>query len=68
MDLNERVVLTDTSGGSVELPLVNLLRILVVKLRPLQMHYLEETAEPSIAGFDQWLSDKLGMKGKNVLL
>ena len=68
MDLNERVVLTNASGGSVELPLVNLLRILVVKLRPLKMQYLEETSEPSIAGFDQWLSDKLGMTGKNVLL
>lgn len=68
MDFDEKITLTDTSGGSVELPLVNLLRILVVKLRPLKMQYLEETIDPSVAGFDQWLSDKLDMTGKSVLL
>lgn len=68
MNLDEKIVLTDVSGGAVVLPLINLLRITIVKLRPLKMQYLEQESSPTIAGFDQWLSDKLGMTGKNVLL
>lgn len=68
MDLDETIKLTDASGKSVELPLINLLRILMVKLQPLKMQYLEQTSEPTLTDFDKWLSDKLQMTGKNVLL
>lgn len=68
MDMDEEITLTDGTGAQIKLPLVNFLRVLVVKLRPFQMQYLEETSSPSISDFDRWLSDKLEMTGKNVLL
>ena len=67
-DLETTIMMTDNKGGVVELPLVNLLRITMVKLQPMIMEYLEQTSEPTVKDLMDWLAEKLGTKGKNVLL
>lgn len=67
-ELDDMITLTDSKGGAVELPLINLLRITMVKIQPMMMEYLEQTAEPTVKGMVEWLAEKLEMKGKNVLL
>lgn len=68
MNLDEPITLTITNDQTVTLPLVNFLRLTVVYLRQLKMEYLEQEKNPTLAGFDVWLVNRLGMKGKNVLL
>ena len=69
MDLDEKITLTDAAGRFIELPLVNLLRITLVKLSPLCMQYLEEDTNPTVRGLFEWLPEKLGLqKGESVLL
>ena len=65
--MDERITLQD-KNGSIELPLINILRIALVKLQPMIMKYLEETPEPTVRGLLEWLAEKLEMKGKNILI
>ncbi len=70
MNLDEEITLTDTFGGAVRLPLINLLRIILVKLNPFVVQYLEENTNATINGFfSEWLPGKLRLaKGDSVLL
>src|SRR6266513_1541375 len=61
MDFNEQVTLQDEKGA-ITLPLINLLRILLVKQMPLMLEYQQSTGESDIAGFYDWMREKLGMK------
>ena len=67
MDLNEPMTLTDAEGKSVTLPLVNFLRLTVVKMQDLFIQYQQETKQSDIVGFNKWIKDKLDMTGKHVL-
>lgn len=66
MDFDEKVTLS-AEGQTLTLPLINLLRILLVKLTPLMLQY-QQTGKSDIAGFYEWTKEKLGMKGANVLI
>ena len=67
MDLSSPITLV-SNGKSIDLPLINLLRITLVKLQPLIIEYLEQTSEPTVKGLMDWLVEKLEMRGTNGLL
>lgn len=67
MDLNESMTIL-ADGKTVTLPLINFLRITLVKMQPLMLQYQEETKQSNISGFYEWMREKLEMKGANVLL
>lgn len=68
MDLQREIILTDKHGGSVTIPFINLLRVTIVKLQDFFMEYQQENKRNDILGFNDWIKDKLGTRGKNVLL
>lgn len=68
MELDAPVKLTDKQGNSMELPLVNLLRLTLVKMQPLMQEFFKENATGTMKDFNKWMSDKLGMTGTSVLL
>lgn len=67
MDLDQEVSLVSETGTAT-LPLINVLRIAFVRMQPLAQQYLEETKDTSVTGFMEYMKEKLGAKGKNILL
>jgi hypothetical protein len=67
MDLEEPITLS-SDGHVVTLPLINLLRITMIKIMPLMLQFQQETGKSDLLSFQEWSKEKLGMKGKNVLL
>lgn len=65
--LDEMVTLT-SNGDSIQLPLVNILRISMVHLTKLLSEFTQETQSKDILEFWKWMEKKLEMgKGKVVL-
>ena len=67
MDFQEQITLADDEG-TITLPLVNLLRILLIKQMPFMLEYQQITGKSDIVGFYEWMREKLNMKGRNVLI
>lgn len=68
VDLHASITLT-SSGASIKLPLINILRISLVHLTELRMQYHQEKGAGSLDDFWDWVKEKLEMgKGKTVLL
>ena len=54
---------------SIELPLINLLRLTMVHLTKMLPEYYEQSDDKTISGFWKWIESKIGMgKGTSVLM
>lgn len=68
MDLDEEITLT-AKDTRIKLPLRNLLRLTLVYLMKMLPEYYEQTKDPSVKDYWQWVANKLGLKkGDSVLL
>jgi hypothetical protein len=71
MDLNEKITLyqgTPEGQLSIELPLINILRISMQKLNDLKNEFIVETKSNNLNEFWEWMSVRLETKGKTVLM